>query len=212
MSYIEIDHYTKIIKNRTVLDDINLNFEEGKVYAIVGTNGSGKTMLLRAIAGLIRPTKGIVTVDGKRVGIDCSAPESMGLIIENIALWNHLTGIECLKLLASIKKTATVEDLCLAMSRLGLDPNDQRKYKQYSMGMKQKLSIAQAIMEKPRLLLLDEPTNSLDEGSVKLFTNIIKEEQGRGCTVLFTSHHREETEALADEILTIREGRCLKNA
>jgi len=198
MRAIEIRNLTKIIKGKVILDNINLELEEGKIYGFYGRNGSGKTMLFKAICGLIKPTSGEVIVFGKKIGKDISFPESVGVIIENVDLWEDLTGFQNLRLLASIKNIVTNDEIKNAIRRVGLDPEDKRPYKKYSLGMKQRLKIAQAIMEKPKLIVLDEPTNSLDEDGVKLVRQILLDEKERGATILLASHIKEDINLLCD--------------
>ena len=163
---VVFNNYNKLIKKKEILTDINLTFESGKIYGLHGHNGSGKTMLLRAICGLILPTSGSVTVDGKTVGKDIEFPDSVGVIIENMSLIPEYTGFKNLQLLAGIKKKIGDSEIRDTLISVGLDPDDKRKVKEYSLGMKQKLNFAQAIMEKPELLLLDEPTNAMDVQTV----------------------------------------------
>ena len=203
---VQLINVTKRIKGITVLSNINLEMKSGKIYGLLGRNGSGKTMLIRLISGLIRPTEGEVHVFGKRLGKDTDFPESVGVIIENIGFWPQYTGMECLRLLASVKKKTGEEEMRQALVRVGLDPDDKRKYFQYSLGMKQKLAIAQAVMEKPDLILLDEPTNSLDQESVQAVRDLLLEERKRGALIIVASHHQEDIALLADETITIVEG------
>ena len=166
MSYIKIKNMSKRIKKRNVLEDITVSFEKGKIYGLYGRNGSGKTMLLRAIAGLIRPSTGEILIDGKKLHKDISFPPSVGEIIEHTSLLPQIDAYTNLKQLSKIKKCATDDDIFTALEKVGL-VGEKKKVREYSLGMKQKLAIAQAIFEKPELLLLDEPTNGLDEESVK---------------------------------------------
>ena len=207
---IKVENVSKTLKGKTVLRDVSLTLERGKIYAFCGRNASGKTMLLSTIAGLIVPTRGSVTVFGQRVSEKRIYPENMGLIIGSIGLWPHITGMENLALIAEIKKTADIDDMREAMSRVGLDPDDKRKYKAYSMGMKQKLILAQAIMEKPDLLILDEPTNGLDEDAVVLFREIVAQEKKRGVTILIATHQLDDISGLHDCMYTMRDGLCEK--
>ena len=186
---IVLEGVQKEIKGTSILTDINLCFEKGKIYGLHGTNGSGKTMLLRMIAGLIRPTKGSVFIQGKRLHADIDFPEAIGVVIETPDFWSGYTGLQVLKTLAAIKNRISVEDMCEALERVGLDPYDKRTVRKYSLGMKQRLGIAQAIMERPDILLLDEPTNALDKAGIKLVESIIKEEAARGVTVILASHN-----------------------
>lgn len=207
MTAIKIDHLTKVLKKHTVLDDITLELEENRIHGFVGQNGSGKTMLFRAVSGLIFPTSGTVEVFGRVIGKDVSFPESLGLVLENIGLYPQYSGFQNLKLLASIQKKITDGEIREAISRVGLDPADKRPVRKYSLGMKQRIALAQAIMEHPRLLILDEPTNALDEEGVELIRGLVREEQERGATVLVSSHNREDIEQLCDTVTVLENGR-----
>ena len=163
-------------------------------------------MLFRAIAGLIRPTEGTVTVFGKKIGEEVSFPESMGLVIESVGFWPYYTGFENLKTLASIQHKISDDEVKQAIRRVGLDPDDKRTYRKYSLGMKQRLGIAQAVMEKPDLLLLDEPTNALDEDGIAQIRKLIQEEQERGATVLIASHNKEDLALLCGKFYQMNDG------
>ena len=204
-----LTNVSKHLRGKTILSDINLNLESGKIYGFYGRNASGKTMLFRTIAGLLIPDQGSVVVFGQKITADKSFPDSMGLIIENVGLWKNLTGMENLRLLAGITRKANENELRDAVSRVGLDPDDPRKYGAYSMGMKQKLIIAQAIMEKPTILILDEPTNGLDEDGVIRFRNLILEEKERGATCLIATHQKDDIKQLCDQVFHMKDGRCL---
>lgn len=207
MGKIVLNHVSKYLKKNLVLDDICIELDRGGIYGFVGANGSGKTMLFRAISGLIRPSSGSISVFSKRIGEDVSFPESMGIVIENVGFWPDYTGFRNLQMLASIKKIIGKEEIYSAIQRVGLNPNDQRIYKKYSLGMKQRLGIAQAIMESPELLILDEPTNALDEEGMEKIRNIIREERERGATVLIASHNRGDIEELCDVCFRLSNGR-----
>lgn len=208
-SYIKINNLSKKIKNNIVLDNINLELHKGKVYGFRGINGSGKTMLFRAICGLITPTKGEVIIDNKKLHRDISFPESIGILIENSGFLPNYTGKRNLKLLADIKGIIEDEEIDRIINLVGLDCNDRRKYKQYSLGMKQKLGIAQALMENPDLILLDEPTNALDEKSIKNILDIIVKEKEKGKTILIASHDKLSLEEVSDEIINMENGRII---
>ena len=165
---IVLNNVSKQIKDVEILKDINVKLETGKVYGFIGKNGSGKTMILRLIAGLIKADKGEMQIDGKAVEFNSRYPLSVGIIIENAGLYKEFTGKENLKFLASIKGIIGEKEIEYALSRVGLDPNDKRTVRKYSLGMRQRLIFAQAIMEKPDILLLDEPTNALDKDGVNL--------------------------------------------
>ena len=206
---IEIKNFTKIIRGATVLKNINLTLESGKIYGLWGKNGSGKTMLMRAICGLILPTEGYVSIDGERLGGKNSFPKSVGALIENPAFLDSKTGLENLLLLAEIRGKATKEDVAMALERVGLEPHDRRKYRKYSLGMKQRLGIAAAIMEDPEILLLDEPFNALDPSGAEMAAEIIKEFKEKGATVVIACHDREELDNLADEIIRLDRGEAV---
>ncbi|OAB36710.1 multidrug ABC transporter ATP-binding protein [Paenibacillus macquariensis subsp. defensor] len=206
MSIIQLVNVSKIISKQPVLNDISLDLSKGQIYAFFGANGSGKSMLFRAICGLIIPTSGEVIVQGKTLHKDCSFPMSIGVIIESPGFWEPYTGIENLKMLASIKNQINEQDIKNAITRVGLNPNDPRPFRKYSLGMKQRLSIAQAIMERPDIIILDEPTNGLDEDGVDLVRALILEEKSRGATILIASHNKEDLELLADHKFRMRDG------
>jgi len=207
---ITINNLTKKIKGRTVLENISVSFDGGKIYGLVGKNGSGKTMLIRAISGMMRPTEGEILYNGKKLYKQIDFIPNIGVVIENVGLYPEFTGFKNLKLLANIRKRATDEDIKSAISAVGLDPEDKRTVKKYSLGMKQKIVLAQAFMEKPDVLLLDEPTNALDEESVANIRSIIKQEAERGAIVLIASHNKEDIELLCDEVFFISDGKMRK--
>lgn len=196
----------KVIKQRPILTDINLSLPGGNIYGFFGRNGSGKTMLFRVICGLIRPTSGEVYIFDKKLGSEISFPESLGVIIESVGFWPQFTGFENLKIIASIKNKITATQIKESIARVGLDPEDKRLYHKYSLGMKQRLGIAQSIMEQPDLLILDEPTSAIDEEGVKLVHQILLEEKQRGATILISSHNKEDIELLAEEKFKMENG------
>lgn len=210
MSYIVIEGLIKTIKNNLVLNDINLSLDKNKIYGFVGINGSGKTMLLRTIAGLIGYDSGKVRVNGIEVknGVH---PKNTGLLIENADLWIELTAMENMKILNQLS-TSKVSDEKIAqiLTYFGLDPKSKKLYKAFSLGMKQKLRIAQAFMGEPELIILDEPTNALDESSILKLREYILEKKRKGATILLASHSRTEIELLCDEIIFMDEGKITK--
>lgn len=206
MVYLTVNNYTKILKGNTVLKNINLSLEKGKVYGFKGPNGSGKTMLFRAICGLIRPTEGKVVINDKILGKEISFPPSVGAIIEYPGFLPNYSGFDNLKLLAQIKGLISDEIIKETILKVGLNPDDKRKVKKYSLGMKQRLGIAQAIMEDPDLLILDEPTNALDQDGYEIFRKIVSEKKERGKTILLTSHDKEELTILSDIIFEMDRG------
>lgn len=207
---IKIENYTKEIRKKTVLSNVNAEFESGKIYGLHGRNGSGKTMLLRAICGLILPSEGRVLIDGKTVGKDIEFPDSVGLIIENMTMLPDFSAYDNLNMLAKIKKIATQDDIRNALETVGLDPDDKKKVKAFSLGMKQKLNLAQAIMEKPQLYLLDEPTNALDEETVNNIRSLLLTLKSEGALIIIASHNKEDLDILCDEVYEIYEGQ-IKN-
>lgn len=201
---VEIKNYCKSIKSRPILNNVSYSFEYGKIYGIYGHNGSGKTMLLRAIAGLLVPDSGSVVIDGKVLHKDMSFPPSIGIVIENMNLLPQYNAFDNLKILGKIKKTATDEDIKTALERVGL--KSDLKVKKFSLGMKQRLNIAQAVFEKQKIILLDEPTNALDNDGVQLIYKLLKEEKERGALVVITTHHKEDLEEVCDVVLKMTEG------
>ena len=201
---VEIKNYCKSIKSRPILNNVSYNFEYGKIYGIYGHNGSGKTMLLRAIAGLLVPDSGSVVIDGKVLHKDMSFPPSIGIVIENMNLLPQYNAFDNLKILGKIKKTATDEDIKTALERVGL--KSDLKVKKFSLGMKQRLNIAQAVFEKQKIILLDEPTNALDNDGVQLIYKLLKGEKERGALVVITTHHKEDLEEICDVVLEMTEG------
>lgn len=206
---IEIKDYTKVIKGKTILDNVNYTFEGGRIYGLQGRNGSGKTMLLRAISGLMFATSGHITIDGKVLHKDIEFPENLGLIIESTELLPQFDAFTNLKLIADIKKVATDEDIRRVIEDVGLDEAGKKKVKEYSLGMRQKLAIAQAIFEKPEILLLDEPTNGLDEASVEKIRKLLKVLAESGTLIIVASHSKEDIEFLSDELIKIDNGRIV---
>lgn len=203
------ENIVKTIKKRTILDNINLELESGNIYGFVGRNGCGKTMLFRALSGLMHIDSGRITIDGKVLHKDINVPPSIGLIIENAGLYNEFSGFKNLKLLADINIKISDTEITKAISDVGLDPNDKRPVRKYSLGMKQRLIIAQAIMESPDIIMLDEPTNALDERGVKLIRDIILREKERGALVLIASHNKEDIEILADRVYYMDGGKIV---
>ena len=204
---IEIKNVSKTIEGTTILSEVSLSLEQGKIYGFVGKNGSGKTMLFRMLAGFVKCSSGKILYNGKEVIFGEKIPLSMGVLIENAGMYPDFTGLENLKFLASIRKVVSEEQIKKAIDRVGLDYKDKRKVKKYSLGMKQRITLAQSIMEKPELLLLDEPTNALDEEGVGQIREVIRQEKERGAIVCLASHNTEDIETLCDEIYRIKEGK-----
>lgn len=206
---IELKDVTKVLKKNTVLNHVSYTFQESTVYGLYGENGSGKTMLLRAIAGLIVPTEGEVYYNGKRLHRDISFPDNTGIVIENMELLPRFTARENLKLLAKIRKQATDADIDEALRAVGLDPESHMKVKKFSLGMKQRLNIAQAVFEKQNVILLDEPTNALDKDGVEQIYSLIDREKQRGAMIVIATHHKEDLENMCDVVLRISNGEVL---
>jgi ABC-2 type transport system ATP-binding protein len=209
MAYIEINDCSKIIKKTTILDHIDLKLEKNRIYGFVGRNGSGKTMLFKILTGLAQPSSGEIRINGQRVSPQSGYPVKLGVMIENNGLWPYLTAFENLSALAAIRRELSDEEIAAVIERVGLS-NDGKKFAKYSLGMKQRLVFAQAIMEKPELLILDEPTNALDTEGVRLFKEIIRQEKERGATVLIASHSLEDFPDFCDAIIPMEAGRVVE--
>lgn len=204
---VELKNVSKRLNDVTVLEDISLTLESGTIYGLKGKNGCGKTMLMRMMAGLIYPTSGTVSIDGEILHKDIATPRSIGILIENPAFLPGYTGHRNLELLAGLTGKADRTQIAKTMSRVGLDPNDKRTYRKYSLGMKQRLGIACALMECPDLILLDEPINAIDEKGVPKIWEALQEEKQRGALIVLACHDTEELTSLADQIITIEEGK-----
>ena len=204
---IEVKSVTKVLRKITVLEDVNLILESGTIYGLRGVNGSGKTMLMRLIAGLIRPTRGEVFLDGKQLGKDLSFPPDMGMLIENPAFLDSYTAAQNLRLLAGIRKKMTEERIREVLEQVGLGYEDKRKYRQFSLGMKQRLGIAGAVLEHPQLLLIDEPTNALDTDGVEMVQELLLEEKKRGALIVLACHDFSILQSLSDVLYSVKEGR-----
>lgn len=204
--YLKVENLSKEIKNTRILNNINLNLNKGKIYGFRGKNGSGKTMLFRALCGLIKPTEGRVEIDGQVLGENISFPESVGVVIEYPGFLPNLSGYDNLKLISEINNKVGAKEIKEIISVVGLDPEDKKKFKKYSLGMKQRLGIAQALMENPELIILDEPTNALDSDAVLLIKELLIKMKNNNKLILLASHDKEELEVLSDEIFYIENG------
>ena len=205
--YVEIQNYTKRIKRKTVLDHVDCGFERGEVCGLVGPNGSGKTMLLRAMCGFIRPTDGQVSIGGKPVVFNESLPERVGVLIEHPGFIGADTALGNLKYLAGLDGGLDEQETERLMKVFGIWRQRNEKVRSFSLGMRQKLAIVQALMEHQRLILLDEPTNGLDHESVLGFQREMRRQQNLGNTVIIASHHGDELREIADRILHMENGR-----
>lgn len=207
---IQLQNVTKRIKENTVLDNVSYTFKSGFVYGLYGQNGSGKTMLLRAISGLINLDSGSIFIDGEKLHDKIEFPPETGIVIENMELLPECSAKRNLQMLAKIKNVADEKDIIFSLERVGLDPDSDKKVKKFSLGMKQRLNIAQAIFENQKIILLDEPTNALDEDAVQLIYKIIREEKSRGATIIVATHHKEDLKEVCDVILKIAEGKIVE--
>lgn len=205
--YVDLDHVSKTIKGKAVLRDVSVGFERGRIYGVVGPNGSGKTMLLRAICGFIRLDAGTVTINGETVEFNRKLPDSVGVIIENPGFVLSETGMQNLKYLAGINKDFDSDETERLLKEFGLWEHVDEKMKPYSLGMRQKLAIVQALMEHQNLILLDESTNGLDEQSVGVFLEEMRRQREQGKTVIIASHHRDELNLIADRFHSMASGR-----
>ncbi len=207
---IKVENVSLKIKKDMILRDINVEFGDGKIHGIIGRNGSGKTMLMKCICGFIRPTEGEITVAGKRIGVDCDFPESVGVIIETPEFIPYYTGFKNLKLLADIRHKIGDEDIRKSIELVGLDPKLKKSVKKYSLGMRQRLGLAQAIMEDPDLLILDEPMNGLDKDGVGEIRKYLLDLKAQGKTILIASHSAEDIDVLCDTVVEMDKGKMEK--
>ena len=203
---IVVSHATKEIYGIKVLKDGSMALESGSVYGFLGRNGSGKTMMMRALCGFISLTEGSIEMDGSRLGSGEDFPRNLGMLLETPVFLPERTGYENLRLLAAIRGEAAGDDIRKALEQVGLDHGDRRKVGKYSLGMRQRLGIACAIMEGPELLILDEPFNGLDEGGCKMLRELIVRYRKEGCLIVLACHDREELEFLSDTIYRVDSG------
>lgn len=203
---IEVRGLSLTIGKTAILNDVTVSLEAGKIHGLIGRNGSGKTMLMKCICGFIRPTRGVVVVDGKRVGKDVDFPKNMGIIIETPGFIPYYSGYKNLKLLAGLRNKIGKEEIIQAMERTGLDPKLKRHLKKYSLGMRQRLGLAQAIMEDPDILILDEPMNGLDKDGVEDMRRYLIDLREQGKTILIASHSSEDISVLCDAVYEMEKG------
>ncbi len=195
-----VDHVVKKYGQVIVLDHVTLALEKGKIHGLIGRNGSGKTVLLKCICGLIKPTSGFVSIDGRVIRQDIDIPENLGAIVESPGFLPYHSGRHNLKLLASIRKQVSNTHIDEVMRLVGLDPKSRKWVSKYSMGMKQRLGIAQAIMENPSLLILDEPMNGLDNVGVRDMRALFLQLKAQGKTIILASHNKEDIDTLCDSV------------
>lgn len=204
---IEISHVTKKFKDVTVLSDISMKLYYGKIYGFIGRNGSGKTMLMKHILGFINASEGTISIDGKCIGKDIDIPDNIGTIIENPGFLSEYSGIKNLMFLAKIKNKIDKSEIRKAMEYVGLDPDEKKSVGKYSLGMRQRLGLAQAIMENPDILLLDEPMNGLDDQGVNEIRELLRQLKEKGKLIIIASHNKEDIDLLCDEIFRFDHGK-----
>lgn len=203
---VKVENVTKYFKQEKVLDDVNMNLETGHIYGIVGKNGAGKTVLFKIIAGFIKPSSGKVTVAGKIIGVDRDFPDSLGLIIETPGFLSQYNAYQNLLYLANINNKISKEDIKESIRMVGLDPDSNKKVGKFSLGMRQRLGIAQAIMENPQLIILDEPFNGLDKRGVEEVCLLLRELRKKGKTIIMAAHNMPDMDGLCDTICEMDAG------
>ena len=204
---VEVKNVDLTLQKNEILKSVSVHFERGKIHGLIGRNGSGKTMLMKCICGFVRPTLGEITVDGKRIGRDRDFPENVGIIIETPGFIPYYSGLKNLRLLAAPRGKISKDDVRKTMEQVGLDPNLKRHVRKYSLGMRQRLGLAQAIMEDPELLVLDEPMNGLDKDGVKDMRQYLLDLKAKGKTILIASHSAEDIDVLCDTVCEMDKGR-----
>lgn len=197
---VVVEHIYKSFGKDSVLEDVNLTIKSGEIFGVVGNNGSGKTVLMKCICGFMRPDKGKIYVNGRRIGKDCDFPDSLGMIIETPGFLPNLSGYKNLKILADLKAKIGREEIKDSLAKVGLDPGLRKHVSKYSLGMRQRLGIAQAIMENPNVLILDEPFNGLDKAGVVHMRELLKELKEQGKSILLASHNAQDIEELCDNV------------
>lgn len=207
---IDVRNVSLTLQKNVILKDVSVKFERGKIHGLIGRNGSGKTMLMKCICGFVKPTTGEIYVDGKHIGKDCDFPKNTGIIIETPGFIPYYSGYKNLKLLADLRGKISKNDICETMKRVGLDPNLKRHVRKYSLGMRQRLGLAQAIMENPELLILDEPMNGLDKDGVKDMRQYLLDLKAQGKTILIASHSAEDIDALCNTVWEMDKGKLDK--
>jgi len=203
---ISVRNLSKDFGQDRVLKCVTRDFESGKIHGIVGNNGSGKTVLMKCICGFLLPTEGTVIVNGRRVGRDVDFPPDLGVIIETPGFLPGVTGVKNLEILASLNKKIGLSEIADVIRRVGLDPHMKKPVGKYSLGMRQRLGIAQAIMEDPKLLILDEPLNGLDKHGVAEMRKLIKGLSAEGKTILLASHNQGDIDELCDTVCEMDAG------
>lgn len=197
---IEVQNVVKRFRDQVVLKNVSISFEKGQIHGIVGRNGSGKTVLFKCICGLMHPEEGVILVNGKRVGRDVDMPEDIGAIIEAPGFLPNYSGYKNLRFLANIRRKIGKKEILNVLKTVGLDSESRKHVGKYSLGMRQRLGIAQAIMEDPEILILDEPMNGLDNAGVQDIRALLLELKAQGKTILLASHNHEDIAALCDTV------------
>lgn len=211
MPDIEIKKICKRFKNQVALENISFECTSGMIYGLIGHNGSGKSVLMKIICGLLYPDSGTIKIDGKEIGKDIDFPQSVGVIIEQPNFIPYISGYKNLKYLADINNKISKEDIINVMRKVGLDPDSKKWVARYSLGMKQRLAIAQAIMENPDLLVLDEPMNSLDAKGIQMVREYLLEMKNEGKTIILASHYKEDISLLCDRIIKLENGKIVSD-
>ena len=206
---LEIENLTKTFGTQTVISDISMTLVSGKIYGLVGRNGSGKTMLMKMILGFVSPSSGSIKIEGKVLGKDISMPDRIGAIIENPGFLPEYSGFKNLKFLAMIHHKISNEEIRDAMRIVGLDPDSKKHVGKYSLGMRQRLGIAQAIMEDPDILLLDEPLNGLDNEGVEEIRKVLLSLKEKGKLIILASHSKEDIQILCDTVFRMDHGKII---
>ena len=206
MSYIELENVSVSLSGATILKQVTASFDSGMIHGIVGRNGSGKSIMFKVICGFIGATAGKVTVNGKQIGVEIDHPASLGLMINDSGFLPRYTGYKNLYYMARVQNVIGADEIRKALTTVGLDPQDRKPVAKYSTGMRQRLAIAQAIMEDPELLILDEPMNGLDDIGVEEIRELLITLKGQNKTILLTSHNREDIEALCDNVYKMDAG------
>lgn len=207
MNAISVKNLTKKFKDAVVLDNISIDFEEGKVHGLIGRNGSGKTMLMKCICGIVPPTSGEIYVNDERIGKDTDIPKNVGIIIETPGFIPNYSAYNNLKFLAVLNNKIGKTEIKNAIKKVGLDPDDRKKVGKFSLGMRQRLGLAQAIMENPDLFILDEPMNGLDKDGVKDMRQYLLDLKEQGKTILIASHSAEDIDVLCDTVYEMDKGK-----
>lgn len=207
---ISVENVTKQFKEQTVLNDVSLEIKEGEICGIVGRNGSGKTVLFKCICGLLKPTTGKIYVRNQEIGKDIDIPRNLGVIIESPGFLNHYSGYRNLELLATLQNKISKAEILKAIQIVGLEGSEKKRVGKYSMGMRQRLGIAQAIMEKQDILILDEPMNGLDKNGVNEVRNLLLDLKKTGYTILLASHNQEDINVLCDTVFEMDNGILVK--